>query len=62
MVTPFVTPAAYHMPIEEVCVRVREHHHQERTPSGDVSWTEWVERVNEEIRGRPKWNQPKLCN
>ena len=36
----------------------------ERTPPGVVSWTERVERqrVNEEIRGRPKWNQVELCN
>ena len=35
----FVAPAAYHMPIEVVSVRVREHQHQERTPSGVVSET-----------------------
>jgi hypothetical protein len=37
---------------------VRAHPHEERRPSGVLSWTERVarERVNEEIRGRPKWN------
>ena len=35
----FVTPALTHMPIEVVSVRVREHPHEERTPSGLVSWT-----------------------
>ena len=36
----FVTPAPCHMPIEVVSVRVREHPHEERTPSGVVSWTD----------------------
>ena len=35
----FVTPAPCHMPIEVVSVRVREHPHEERTPSAVVSWT-----------------------
>ena len=35
----FVAPAPYHIPIEVVSVRVREHPHRERTPSGVVSWT-----------------------
>ena len=39
LVTPFVTPALTHIPIEVVIVRVREHPHEERTPSGLVSWT-----------------------
>ena len=34
-----VAPAPYHMPIEVVSVRVGEHQHEERTPSGVVSWT-----------------------
>ena len=34
-----VAPAPYHMPIEVVSVRVREHKHKERAPSGVVSWT-----------------------
>ena len=42
-----VAPAPCHMPIELVSVRVREHPHEERTPSGVVSWTEWVERESE---------------
>ena len=36
----FVAPAPYHMPIEVVSIRVREHPHEERGPSGVVSWTE----------------------
>ena len=36
----FVAPAPYHMPIEVVSVRVREHPHEERTHSGVVSGTE----------------------
>ena len=39
LVTPFVTPAACHMPFEVVSVRMREHQHWERTPSGVVFWT-----------------------
>ena len=35
-----VAPAPYHMPIEVVSVRAREHPHQERTPSGVVFYTE----------------------
>ena len=35
----FVAPAHYHMPFEVVSVKVSEHQHQERTPSGVVSWT-----------------------
>ena len=35
----FVAPAPYHLPIEVMSVRVREHQHEERTPSGVVSWT-----------------------
>ena len=35
----FVAPAPSHIPIEVVSVRVREHQHEERTPSGVVSWT-----------------------
>ena len=63
----FVTPAHYHMPIEVVSVRVREHQHEERTPSEVVSWTERVKRVNERVRGRPKadqkaqWSEVELC-
>ena len=34
----FVAPAPYHMPIEVVSVRVREHQHEEGTPSGVVFW------------------------
>ena len=33
-----MAPAPYHMPIEVVCVRVREHQHWERMPSGVVFW------------------------
>ena len=44
-------------PWEVVSVRVSEHQHWERTPRGVVSWTEQVERVNEEMRGRPKTDQ-----
>ena len=33
-----MAPAPCHMPIEVVCVRVREHPHEERTPSGVVPW------------------------
>ena len=64
LVQDFVAPAPYHMPIEVVSLRVREHQHQERTAAGVVSWTERVEResVNEEIRGRSQWNQVELCN
>ena len=40
LVTPFVAPALCHMPIEVVSVRVREHPHEERTPSGVVYWTD----------------------
>ena len=40
----FVAPTPCHMPIEVMSVRVREHQHQERTPSGVVSRTERVER------------------
>ena len=47
MVTPFVTPALCHMPIEVVSVGVREHPHKERVPQGVVSWTERVERESE---------------
>ena len=36
----FVAPAPYHMPIEVVSVRVREHPHEERTPSRVVFWRE----------------------
>ena len=56
-----MAPAPSYIPIEVVRARVREHPHDERTPSGLVSWTERVERerVNEEIRGRPQWNQVK---
>ena len=36
----FVAPAPYHMPIEVVSVRVREHPHEERTLTGVVSWTD----------------------
>ena len=39
----FVASVPYNMPIEVVSVRVREHPHEERTPSGVVSWTEQVE-------------------
>ena len=39
LATPLVAPASYHMPIEVVSARVREHQHEERTPSGVVSWT-----------------------
>ena len=65
----FVAPAPYHMPIEVVSVRVREHPHKERTPSGVVFWTKSdraavvIVRQDEGIRGRPKadqraqWNQ-----
>ena len=35
-----VAPALCHMPIEVVSVRVKEHPHEERTPSGVVPWTE----------------------
>ena len=35
----FVAPAPYHMPIEVVSVRVREHQHRERTPSRVVFGT-----------------------
>ena len=35
----FVAPTPYHIPLEGVSVTVREHQHQERTPSGVVSWT-----------------------
>ena len=35
----FVAPAAYLMPIEVVSVRMREHQHLARTPSGVVFWT-----------------------
>ena len=34
-----MAPAAYHIPIEVVSVRVREHPHEERTPSGVLFWT-----------------------
>ena len=36
----FVTPALCHMPMEVVSVRGKEHQHEERTPSGVVSWRE----------------------
>ena len=35
-----MAPAPCHMPIEVVSVRVREHAHEEKAPSGVVSWTE----------------------
>ena len=38
LVTPLVAPASYHMPIEVVSVRVREHPHEERTPPELVSY------------------------
>ena len=55
----FAAPAPFHMPIEVVSVRVREHPHEERTPTGVVSWTERIERESEwrnsmEADGRPK--------
>ena len=40
----FVAPAPYHMPIEVVSVRVREHQHRERTAAGVVFWTGQRER------------------
>ena len=35
-----LAPAPCHMPVEVVRVRVREHPHEERTPSAFVSWTD----------------------
>ena len=35
----FGAPASYHIPIEVVRVRVREHQHLERMPSGALFWT-----------------------
>ena len=56
----FVAPALYHIPIEVVSVRVREHQHQERTAAGVVSRTEQVEREwmkkFEGGRSGTKWN------
>ena len=40
----FMAPAPCHMPIEVLSARVREHPHEERTPSGVVSWTERIDR------------------
>ena len=40
LVIPSVTPALDHMPIMVVSVRVREHPHRERMPSGVVSWSD----------------------
>ena len=42
-----LAPASYHMPIEVLSVRVREHPHDEWTPSGVVSWKERVQREGE---------------
>ena len=59
------------MPIKVVSVRVREHQHWERTPSGVVFWTAAgrdavvIVRQDEGIRGRPKaehraqWNRER---
>ena len=44
LITPFVAPAPSHMPIEVASVRVREHPHEERTPSEVVSWTAAADR------------------
>ena len=33
---PFVAPASFYIPIEVVSVRIEEHQHRERTPSGFV--------------------------
>ena len=44
LVTPLVAPALCHMRIEVVSVRVREHQHSERTPSGIVFGVEQRER------------------
>ena len=35
----FVASATYRMLIQVVCVRVRVHPHEERTPSGVMPWT-----------------------
>ena len=50
LVTPFVTPAPYHMPIEVVSVKVREHPHQERTPQGVVF---------DKMRKESEWRYPR---
>ena len=50
------------MPIDVVSVRVREHPHEERTPSAVVSWTaasivrrhERMKEFSKEAEGRPK--------
>ena len=62
-----VAPALCHMPIEVVSIRVREHQHRERIPSGVVFWTgsdrdavvivrqsERMKEFSEEAEGRPK--------
>ena len=57
-----VAPALCHMPIEAVSVRVREHQHEERTPSGVVFWTaagivkqnERMQEFSKVADGRPK--------
>ena len=47
----FVAPAPYHMLIEVVSVRVREHPHLEGTPSGVVFWTAaGIVRRNERVK------------
>ena len=42
-----MAPAPYHMPIEVVSVRLREHPHEEKTRSGVVLWTELIEKESE---------------
>ena len=63
----FIAPAPSYIPIEVVSVRIREHQHLERTPSGVVFWTaagrdavvtlSWNERMkvfSTEAEGGPK--------
>ena len=53
-----VAPAPYYMPIEVVSVRVREHGHEERTPSGVVSCTERVEGEREWMKKFERGRRP----
>ena len=60
----FVALAPYHMPIEVVSVRVREHQHEERAPSGVVFGTGSgrdavvIVRRNEKMKEfEAQWNQ-----
>ena len=55
----FVAHAPYHMPIEVVSVRVREHQHLERTPSGVVFWPERREVQHAWWGGTREWRNSR---